>query len=436
MPVTGLLSAILLFSSCAGPGAAQGAEDAAGRPAAETRDPAESAPAEAPVSLRILCAGDVMVHAPQLAAQRDDASGNYDFGNNFAYVKEYVAEADLALCNLETTLGGEPYTGYPAFSSPDSLADALAGAGFDAVFTSNNHMLDRGAAGLRRTLETARAAGLVTAGSRLSEDEPSSPLLSRKGIDVALVAFTYESPRAGASRTLNGIPISDELRPLIHSFGYEDIDGDLARVDGEIRRAREAGADIVVCYFHWGTEYRLSQNGDQEYIASRAAISGADVIFASHPHVPQGMAYLYPAADRAVPVFYSLGNFLSNQRAETTGSLHTEQGLMAMVDIRFMRSSGEISQIEAKVLPTWVDKYRSEGRDIYAIVPLAGDFENKPPLSASGHADRARRALEYCTELFGEAALYRETAKPTEAGSRVLAHSGAFAGAKEKYAQQ
>ncbi|MDR2356424.1 MAG: CapA family protein [Clostridiales Family XIII bacterium] len=395
-----------MFSSCAESGGSQRA-DAAGLPAAETQAPVEPEPAEEPVSLRILCAGDVMVHAPQLAAQRDGAGG-YDFGNNFAYVKEYVSEADLALCNLETTLGGEPYTGYPTFSSPDSLADAIADAGFDAVFTSNNHMLDRGAAGLYRTLEVARAAGLAATGSRLSEEEPASVILRGAGIEVGLVAFTYESPRVGTSRTLNGIRIGDALRPLINSFGYEDLDGDLARVDEEIRRVREAGAKIVVCYFHWGDEYKSVQNSRQEYIASRAAISGADIIFASHPHVPQGMEYLSPAPGRSVPVFYSLGNFISNQRAETTGSLHTEQGLMAAVDLLFLQSSGEIVRTDAAVLPTWVDRYQSDGKNVYAIVPLTGDFENNPALLASGHADRARQALEYCRELFGEAALYSE----------------------------
>ncbi|MDR2771147.1 MAG: CapA family protein, partial [Clostridiales Family XIII bacterium] len=103
----GLPAAILLLSSCAGFGGAQradGGADAAADGAAEAAAQAEAEAAEEPVSLRILCAGDVMVHAPQLAAQRDE-TGAYDFSNNFAYVRRSVAEADLAFCNLETTLG-------------------------------------------------------------------------------------------------------------------------------------------------------------------------------------------------------------------------------------------------------------------------------------------------------------------------------------------
>jgi poly-gamma-glutamate synthesis protein (capsule biosynthesis protein) len=409
----GLLAAIPLFSACefgAGSDGGTGAADAVDvGAAAETENAGGGADAEAPespVSLRILCAGDVMVHEPQLAAQRDKASGGYDFSNNFAYVKDYVADADLALCNLETTMGGEPYTGYPTFSSPDSLVRAIAGAGFDAVFTSNNHMLDRGETGLRRTLDVARMAGLRTAGSQL-EGETPSPVIHSGGLRIGLVSFTYETPRAGGNRALNGIRIKKELEPLVNSFGYEDLDGDLDRVAAEIGRTRDAGAELVICYFHWGNEYQRSPNNYQQYIASRAAISGADIIFASHPHVPQGVEYLYPDPERAVPVFYSLGNFISNQRLETRDNRYTEQGLMAVVDVEFMRSSGDIVSIEAKALPTWVDKYRSGGRDVYTIVPLAGDFESNPSLLASGHADRARQALADCEALLGAEFLYR-----------------------------
>jgi poly-gamma-glutamate synthesis protein (capsule biosynthesis protein) len=401
--ILGLLTAIPLLSvlsACA-------ADDASPNIEAEVESDIIEEVAEEPVSFRILCAGDVMVHAPQINAQHDAVTGTYDFSNNFEYVKTYISDADLALCNLETTFGGEPYTGYPMFSSPDSLADAIADAGFDAVFTSNNHMMDRGAAGLRRTLEVSREAGLKTAGSHL-EGETPSPVIRSAGLNVGLVSFTYETPRSGKNRTLNGIRVSDELEPLINSFGYEDLDGDLNRVAGEIKRTRDDGAELVICYFHWGDEYKRSPNGYQQYIASRAAISGADIIFASHPHVPQGVEYLYPSPKRAVPVFYSLGNFISNQRLETRDNRYTEQGLTAIVDLQFMRSAGSIEQIEAKALPTWVDKYRSGGKDVYAIVPLTGDFENNPPLLTSGHADRARQALLDCEALLGEDYVYRD----------------------------
>jgi poly-gamma-glutamate synthesis protein (capsule biosynthesis protein) len=400
--VVGLLLAIPLFSACGDDRNALSEPPGATDPGISVEADAEAsvkALPETPVSLRILCAGDVMVHEPQLAAQRDSATGEYDFSNNFQYVQPYVSGADLALCNLETTFGGEPYKGYPCFSSPDRLAEALAGAGFDAVFTSNNHMLDTGAAGLRRTLEVAGAAGLGTTGS-CPEGGKNYLVVSRSGVNIGLVSFTYESPRAGGRRTLNGIYIPDALLPFVNSFGYEELDADLAAVETAIGAARADGAELVVCYFHWGNEYQRKPNAYQEHIASRAAIAGADIIFASHPHVLQGMDFLTPGPGRTVPVFYSMGNFISNQRTETTGDVYTEQGMMAVVDLRFLKSRGAVVRMDAKVLPTWVDKYRSGGKDVYAIVPLDEHMGENPALAESGHITRAEQALEYCRGLF------------------------------------
>jgi hypothetical protein len=73
-----------------------------------------------------------------------------------------------------------------------------------------------------------------------------------------------------------------------------------------------------------------------------------------------------------------------------------------------MRSTGSIERIEAKALPTWVDKYRSGSKDVYTIVPLVGDFENNSSLSVTGHADRALLALADCEALLGEDSIYRE----------------------------
>ncbi len=73
-----------------------------------------------------------MAHITQVqAAALGD--GTYSFEKNFEFIKDYITKADIALCNIETTFGGEPYRGYPAFSSPDVLAGDLAEAGFNAL---------------------------------------------------------------------------------------------------------------------------------------------------------------------------------------------------------------------------------------------------------------------------------------------------------------
>jgi poly-gamma-glutamate synthesis protein (capsule biosynthesis protein) len=416
--IVGLIIAIPLFSACDGNQNGQSGSDggAPGQEPPAVSQQAVKTEEEKAVSISIACAGDVMAHEPQLVAQFDEKTKLYDFSNNFEYVKDYIASADLAMCNLETTLGSSPYTGYPRFSSPDSLAAALADTGFDVLFTSNNHMLDRDADGLRKTIDGVRAAGLKNVGSQY-EDEKNYIVVSAGAVDVGIVAYTYESPRTGNTRTLNGIRITDEILPMVNSFGYEDLEGDLDDVAAAMASARKDGADVVICYFHWGNEYQRAYDDTQRYIAGRAVAAGADLIFASHPHVLQTMEIIEADNGRRVPVFYSMGNFISNQRSETTGSIYTEQGLIAMVELEVLPDSGKIVSIEAKALPTWLDKYYSGGKQTYTIVPLDAEYEGNPAILESGHLARATEALEYCRTLFKQGDLYQGNGDGAGAGA-------------------
>ncbi|HEX7015618.1 MAG TPA: CapA family protein, partial [Cyclobacteriaceae bacterium] len=101
--------------------------------------------------ISLLFAGDIMGHDSQIASAYDPASGQYDYTTCLASMKPYIESADIAIGNLEVTLAGPPYKGYPQFSSPDALAVAVREMGFDALVTANNHSVDRGKKGILRT---------------------------------------------------------------------------------------------------------------------------------------------------------------------------------------------------------------------------------------------------------------------------------------------
>lgn len=357
---------------------------------------------EEAIALSIVCVGDIMVHKPQIASQYDNQTGTYNYDNNFEYVKKYIEAADLALCNVETTFAGGTPSGYPSFNAPDALADALANAGFDVGLTSNNHLYDKGFSGMQRTLQILRDAGLETAGTRLP-GEKNYTMMQVKGLQVAVVSYTYETPGDGGRTTINSSCVSSEAEPLINSFSYESLDEDLERVEATIDEARGEGADIVVCYYHWGEEYQRTPNEWQEYIAQQTVNMGADIIFASHAHVVQNMELLTEeATGKEVPVFYCMGNFLSNQRAETLDNRYTEQGMIARVNLEYKESTGEIVAIEMDAMRTWMDKYYADGRDVYTIVPLDDELESNEALKASGHLNRAIQASEDVTAVLGD----------------------------------
>ena len=93
--------------------------------------------------ITLLFVGDLMQHRAQIDAART-SDGTYDYSSYFSLVKEEISRADIAIGNLEVTLGGKPYRGYPAFSAPDEYLQAIKDAGFDVLLTANNHCLDRG----------------------------------------------------------------------------------------------------------------------------------------------------------------------------------------------------------------------------------------------------------------------------------------------------
>ncbi|MBP6492425.1 MAG: CapA family protein [Clostridia bacterium] len=360
---------------------------------------------EQAVSLSISAVGDVMVHKPQIPAQYDSAAGTYNFDNNFMYVKKYLEESDLALCNLETTFAGGTYTGYPVFNAPESLADALKKAGFDVAFTANNHILDMGLSGMKRTLEITRKAGLETAGTHL-DGEKNYTITEAKGIKIGVVAYFYETPELNGTPTINGNHVSEEAWPLLNTFNYNTLEEDLLNVEQSIQGAKDDGAEIVICYFHWGEEYQREPNEYQRYIAEAAASYGGDIIFASHPHVLQGMEIITDeASGRSVPVFYSMGNFISNQRTETLDNRYTEQGIIAQVNLEYMKSKKQILSVKMEAVPTWVDKYTKNGKDVYEVIPLDDTLQENPSLALSGHGSRAEQALADIGELLGEAYL-------------------------------
>ncbi|MBR5076022.1 MAG: CapA family protein [Bacteroidales bacterium] len=286
--------------------------------------PFPKAALNAPDTVSVVIIGDVMMHAKQL--ERD----HRPFLERIAPA---LREADFAVANMEFPLGGKPYTGYPAFSTPDYYPWYVGGeCGVDVFLTANNHVLDRGSAGLKRTLDVyekirdslgVRQTGAGRDPEELGRDNPL--LLSRKGIRIALVNFTYGT---------NTGP--DREWPKV-SLMHKD------EVSAAIRSAREQGADFVVALPHWGTEYQLRHDATQGSWAGWLVGEGVDAVVGSHPHVVQDTTHI-----GGVPVIYSLGNAVSNMSAT-----NTRIGLMATLRFVYDPASGEKKMLEPELRFLW-----------------------------------------------------------------------------------
>ena len=122
--------------------------------------------------------GDIMGHGPQIKSAYVDSTNTYSYENVFKYIKNEISDADFTIANLEVTMAGKPFKGYPQFSSPDALGEACKNNGIDAFVLSNNHSCDRGKDGIIRTIETTEKIGLLHTGTfRDKADRDSLNLL-------------------------------------------------------------------------------------------------------------------------------------------------------------------------------------------------------------------------------------------------------------------
>lgn len=316
-----------------------------------------------PDTATILVMGDVMMHRDQISnAARPD--GTYDFSTYLANIKPMIEKADLSIANMEFTLAGRPYTGYPCFSAPDGYEDYVASCGVDVFLTANNHILDKGKNGLERTLSRysdLESSGIVKhTGVSVSEvdDRMRFPLMvAVKGVRVALVNFTYGTNIKG-----------DSDFPKVHLTDKKEI-------EAAVRRARRAGADFVIALPHWGTEYVLSHSSSQEALADWLAGIGCDAVIGAHPHVVQDCGLVSAFSDgslKEVPVVYSLGNIVSNMSAT-----NTQVGMIASLRI-VTDEDGVKTMLPPRLTFTWCTRPGTLTGS-YATVPVK-DFIDKKEL--------------------------------------------------------
>ncbi|MBQ7801033.1 MAG: CapA family protein [Oscillospiraceae bacterium] len=325
----------------------------------------------------VTVAGDVMMHIPVINSGKE-SDGSYNFDPTFEMIKDYVNQADYSAVNLETTLGGtdngREYSGYPKFNCPDEIADAVKNAGFDMFLTANNHANDSGAAGMKRTFSTITARGLSILGTVAAEEDPHYQVVDVGGIQVGMVCYTYgELSGSGGRPAVNGLPLDNSVSSLINIFDYSHLDVFYTQMESHIAAMREAGAEAIVLFIHWGEEYQLSPNEYQKTIAQKMCDLGVDVIAGGHPHVVQPVTLLTSTADPAhqTVCVYSVGNLLSNQRSDNVGvsSGHTEDG--ALFTFSFVKySNGQVHLDSADILPTWVQMWKEDGHKEYRVLPL------------------------------------------------------------------
>ena len=296
--------------------------------------------------------GDLMCHSTQFNYAKVDAD-SFDFTGVFRVVKPYLSKADLTIGNLETVIAGEDkgYSGYPYFNAPDDFVYALKDAGFDLLITANNHALDQGWHGVKKTIEVINQNKIHRTGTFTSqEDQDSIRIFQINSIKVAILAYT---------ENINGVSIPKGKDFIINLIDEEKIKKDITRV-------REKNIDVVLVHLHYGPEYNREPNEYQKEIVQKIIELGADIIIGGHPHVIEPFDFFKTNNTKLDSGFvaYSMGNFISNQRWR-----YSDAGVILTIQISKNQFADSIYISEVNYLPTWVFKGQTDQGREYVILP-------------------------------------------------------------------
>lgn len=309
----------------------------------------------------IMFTGDLMCQKKQQWAAVEKY-GEYEFADNFIYVKDILSSADFTVGNLETMLSesatyfGEEnlVDGKPHCNAPSTFLDAVRGAGFDMVVTANNHECDTGVQGIFETMAHLDQYKLIHTGTFTNTEQKRYKIVEIDGIKVGFLSYSTLYNGKNAHYTQEGQDV------LLNAYSK-------SRAMKDIAAAKAYGAEYIITYIHWGIEYDNSPSDKQRQIAKELANAGTDYIIGSHPHCLQPYDQVTASDGRRVPVIYSLGNFVSQMRANSI----TQESMILKIKLK-RNSKGEVvlksdGYIPCRIMPTY------KGNN-YTCLPLTSPY--------------------------------------------------------------
>ena len=313
-------------------------------------------------------AGDVIPHEAVRAAAAAAGQGEQGWAALFSDVADVFRSADFGFVNLETPVapahsrGTKPFL----FDAPVDLPQALKASGIKIVSFANNHAMDQGWAGFAETRDHLREIGLEFVGTSDNTATAWQPVFSEaNGIKVGWLGMTRwlnggRNPEAADQPHVNFYPYPGEANGAPGA--------DEATVLAAVKAAR-AQCDLLVISVHWGVEYATAPRPEDVDLAHKMLDAGATVVVGGHPHVLQPIETYKTQDGRDTLIFYSLGNFLSNQSRSYVDGLNPDSngeprdemiGLFSAVRNDYGPAGIRVELGHVGMLPVWEDNNRND----------------------------------------------------------------------------
>lgn len=345
-------------------------DDSGTAPESTVTDTGSSGPRRATIRF----AGDIVADTEILNTAYVEETGKHDFSRYFSMISDQLSNADFTVLNVDGSMGGKKfykygYSGYPQFNTPPQMLYALIDSGVDCLSLANNHCLDGWYDGLKQTILNCEKVNMKHFGAYASQEAYDTPeIFEVNGIKIGMLDYT---------QSLNSMDTAGvDKNALI--YGVRRTKG--ADYAGDISKLRKAGAEVVIVYIHWGTEYLLSPDDNQVAMAKQIVAAGADVIIGGHPHTPQKAGWTKATMESGETnrclLVYSLGNFLSEHRNENMPK--TDSGYIFEFTLQEDPATGRIDVVEPKYIPIAVWRVGSKGSYDYRVVSVDAVLADRP----------------------------------------------------------
>jgi len=268
------------------------------------------------------------------------------------FIKEKLKNYDLAYYNQETPFGGDDkaFVGYPLFNSPTAYGDAMMDAGFNMVSLATNHTLDQGSNGVINFYNYWKDKDVMYHGIADSEETRNEYIIKEKNnITYSMLSYTTST---------NGIPVPNGKDYLVNVYSEEKAKKDIEYLRDKV--------DILIVAMHWGVEYTHTPTNEELEIAQFLADQNVDIVLGAHPHCIQPIDII----DDTV-VYYSLGNFISNQ-----GDIVNKYGMKVIIGMLGTldivktvdgdNTTIEINNVGADLLYTYNKNHKN-----YQVIPFS-----------------------------------------------------------------
>jgi len=277
----------------------------------------------------------------------------------FENVEHLFKKDQLIIVNQESIIGGKELglSDFPHFNSPVEIGYKLKNMNVNIANIANNHVLDHGEKGIKKSIENWEQIGLPYVGAYKSrEDQETLRIFHKNGLRICFLSYT---------KSLGGKKLPKVKEYLVNHYGKTKFAGhrDVAGTRRLINAIKKQNlADVIVLSIHFGKEYQMLPTSYQLETTNNLADAGADVIIGHHPHVVQPFNYILDSKGRESFVAYSLGNFFSGQKG-----LYRQIGGYLTIDIEKSEMNNMVDISNPTFNLTYVDASDKKDYKMYLL---------------------------------------------------------------------